>query len=182
MQTALTASHHESNKNLQRKGSPMSQTLDASMISLLENLPEAAGDPIEVLHFQATGPGELAEGITHAWASFRKARVVIIDARALALNRADAQALARLATYGVRIVIAADEPVQGIPPLMAQYEPSFCRAVVASIYALPPQKAAVVISPAAPESPALRGLALHALRWRASWQEPEEGDLSSRPV
>ncbi|MCX5662408.1 MAG: hypothetical protein NTW19_22235 [Planctomycetota bacterium] len=160
----------------------MPQALDASMTSLLDALPEAAGDNIEVLHLQARGPGEAAEGISHAWDSLSLARVVIVDAARISLSRADAQALSRLATHGVRVVLASSTPLQGIAPLIALYEPCFARAVVASIYALPHEQAAVVISPEPHESPALRGLALHALRWRASWQDAEEGDLSSRPT
>jgi len=149
------------------------------MKNILDGLGEAGGDSISVHHVQVTSPGVLAASVLEDWETFSRARTVILDARSMTLSERDAAALCRTATMGVRVVAVAARPAGGFPPLMVLHESDFAPVVVASIYALTPQRAAILISPE-PTS-GLLGFVRHAMRWRASSRDAEEGDFSSHP-
>ena len=149
------------------------------MKNILDGLGEAAGDSISVHHLQMTSPGMLAAGVLEDWETVSRARTVIVDARTMTLSETDAATLCRTATMGVRVVAVAPQPVDGFPPLMVLHESDFARVVVASIYALTPGRAAILISPEPTRD--LLGLVRHAMRWRASWRDAEEGDFSTHP-
>ena len=148
---------------------------------LLANVPGAARDPIQVRLAQAESPGDLAAIIRLEWQAFARAHVVVVDAGSLSLADGDAAALSRLASIGVRVVVAGGRPA-GFPPMLVLHEADFARAAVASLYALEPWQTAVLVSPEPPDSPGLGAVVAHALRWRAAWQDPEDGDFASRPA
>jgi len=149
------------------------------MKNMLDGLGEAAGDSISVHHLQVTSPGVLATSVLENWETFSRAHTVIVDARTMTLSERDAAALYRTAAMGVRVVAVARKPVSGLPSLRVLHESDFARVVVASIYALTPERAAILIS-LEPTS-GLLGLVRHAMRWRASWRDAEEGDFSAHP-
>ena len=155
-------------------------------VDLLREVPGAVEDPIRVRLAQAEAPGDLAAMIRLEWQAFIRAHVVVVDAGRLALADGDAAALSRLASVGARVVIAGGRAAggagAGFPPLLVLHEPAFARAAVASIYALDPWQTAVLVTPEPPDSPEIRSLVTHALRWRAAWQDPEVGDFGSRPA
>jgi len=157
----------------------MPVTSKAPMKNILDGLGEAAGDAISMHHLQVTSPGMLAAGVLEDWETVSRARTVIVDARSMILSETDAATLCRTATMGVRVVAVAPQPVDGFPPLMVLHESDFARVVVASIYALTPGRAAILISPKPTRD--LLGLVRHAMRWRASWRDAEEGDFSTHP-
>ncbi|HEX8524367.1 MAG TPA: hypothetical protein VF669_19080 [Tepidisphaeraceae bacterium] len=151
------------------------------LVDVLAQVPEAVEDRVEVRHVRAAEPGELAALIAGGWQQVSRARTVVVDAARIPLDRADVVALSRLATVGVRVVIARSTGGLGFAPLLVLHERDFARAAVASIYALGEGQTALLVTPDTDVS-ALRGLARHALRWRASWQEVEAGSFSSRPA
>lgn len=148
--------------------------------NLLAGLPSASQDRIAVVHYHIAETGELGE-IAENPDFFHSTRVIVVDTERLTLSEADVASLVQAAAIGIRVVLAGPKAPAGFPPLTVQYEPDFRRAVVGSIYGLQAWSTLAVISPLEMQSPILRGLARHALSWRASWQEVENGDLSSHP-
>ena len=149
---------------------------------LTRGVPGADEDPIGVRLARAEYPGDLAAMIEEDWDVFANARAVVVDAERLALGDADVAGLTRLATVGVRVVIAAARRPAPFPPLTVPHEPAFGRAAAAAISALDPGRRALLVSPEPHDSPDLRRLVSHALAWRAAWEEPEAGDFTTRPA
>ncbi len=152
----------------------------SALFNPLAGLPEAQGDTIDVRIGSVPMPGDLAALFQHEQAGIHSARVVIIDAGSLSIGETEVAAIMRVVSMGVRVVLSSPHPIRGFPPLTVLHERDFNRAVVASLYGLPPHSKAVLISPLPEDSPVLKGLIRLALRWRSSEQD-SLGDFSSMP-
>ena len=158
----------------------MESACSAERVNPLSDLLGSSEDPIGVWSAPVSGSGRLAAIILQAWDAFSRARTIVVDAGGLTLDASDVRALSRAATMGVRVVIAGSSGFLGFAPMMVLYEPDFARAAIASIYALGPAQSAILVSAAA-DAPKLTGIVRHAMRWRASFHDPENGDFTAHP-
>jgi hypothetical protein len=154
--------------------------LDNLAAGLLAGLEGCEGDRIGVRHMPASAPGDVAALARAAPGLLWRFRTIVVDAGRLALAESDSAALADAATNGTRVVVTGPRAAAGaFPPMLVLYEPAFARALCASVYALEPGQSLLAVTPRTGEG--LYGPIRHALRWRAAWAEPEEGDLTSVP-
>jgi hypothetical protein len=152
------------------------------LVELTSGLSESAADAIRAAHAVIQFSGDLARVIDQHFSEISKSRTVLIDAGCLSFSEADRSAIVRLASMGVRIILVAPQPERGFAPMLVLHETEMARALVASLYTLSHGQKLVVMTAPSPDRNALRGLVRHALRWRASLQDPEEGDFSSSPI
>jgi len=148
--------------------------------SLNEKFAETATDSIDVRAAGIRSSGDVGSTLAALADSLCHFRMILVDARDLTLSERDRASMIRAATIGVRVVVAATSPLSGFPPMLVLHENDFPRALVASIYNLPPAQSLFVLTPIPAGS--IRGLVRHAMRWRASWRDPEEGDFRSNPA
>jgi hypothetical protein len=154
--------------------------LDNFTVCLLAGLEGFEGERIHARHAPASAQGDIAALGRSARGLLRKFRTIVVDAGRVAMAESDAAALAEAATTGTRVVVTGPRAVTAaFPPMLVLYEPTFARALCASVYALEPGQALLAVTPRTGEG--LYGPIRHALRWRAAWAEPEEGDLTSVP-
>jgi hypothetical protein len=160
----------------------MSRIATDPSVRLNAQFTETATDPIDVRAAVIRHPGDVGRMLSIFGDGLCQFRSILVDAGDTRLSEGDIASLARAATLGIRIILAAPRPVIGFPPLMVLHESDFRQALIASIYAMQRGEKLLALSNMAPDSAILRGMVHHAMRWRASWREPEEGDFLANPA
>jgi len=158
----------------------MSSTTDPT-VSLNAQFAQTVTDPIDARAGMLRGPGDVARAILQLGDGLYQFRSIVVDASDVTLSECDIASLVRAATFGIRVITVAPGPLMGFPPLMALHEPDFRQALIASLYCLQPGQKLLAFTNLAPDSARLLGMVRHAMRWRASWREPEEGDFRANP-
>lgn len=153
----------------------MNTRFKSSLTNLCLELPQAADDTVAIYFAHLEAPGDLSAMVGAEMPNLARILTVVVDTTRLPLAENDLAAVVRLASHGVRVVLAGP-PARGLPPMVALHDPDFHRAAVAAIYALSPRQSALLVSP---DATAAGGLTRRALAWRASWTHPDDGDIGA---
>ena len=159
----------------------MSSVITDPTVRLNAQFAETATDPIDARAAMIRCPGDVAKTLSKLGDRLHQLRSILVDASDITLSESDLASLTRGATLGIRVIMVAPRPVMGFPPLMVLHEPDFRQALIASLYSMQRGQKLLAFTNMAPDSPRLCGMVRHAMRWRASWREAEEGDFLANP-